>query len=127
MNMAIAILVVFLGVGMLRGNVVTAEDKPMGLPSVAEKIQQGEFDVGGRADKAFGMTQDQRFHRIHTRVLGLECGTCHVNKVPLSVEMFAISPAVDVPAAALGPVDRRTCVGCHVAGPGRKFYGPPAR
>jgi hypothetical protein len=125
MNRVILILVLFVVIGLISRLAVAAEkDKPTPLPTVAEKIQKGEIDVGGKANKAFGMGQDQRFHRIHNKVLGLECGTCHVNKVPLSTEIFTLRPAVDASAQAPGIVDRRVCLGCHTAGPGRDIYGP---
>jgi hypothetical protein len=125
MSKAIAILAVFFGVGLFCGyGVAAAEDKPMGFPTVAEKVQKGEIDVGGKADKAFGMALDRRYHRVHSEVLGLECGNCHVGKVARGVEIFSVRPAVDVSATSPGAIDRRACLGCHLAGPGRSFYGP---
>jgi hypothetical protein len=125
MKRVIAILVVLLGVGLIGGFAVTAsEDESVSLPEVAKKIQQGKIDVGGKANKAFGMAQDQRFHRIHASVLGLECATCHTEQLPPSVAPFTERPAVDVSAKSLGLTDRRVCLGCHTAGPGRHFYGP---
>lgn len=125
MNRVIAILVVLLGVGLIGGFAATAsEDESVSLPEVAEKIQQGKIDVGGKANKAYGMAQDQRFHRIHAGVLGLECATCHGEQLPPSVVTFTAPPAVDVSAKSPGLVDRRVCLGCHTAGPGRHFYGP---
>lgn len=125
MNKMLAILVVLLGVGLISGFAATAaKDASVSLPSVAEKIQKGQIDVGGKAKKAYGMADDQRFHRIHADVLGLECATCHAEKLPLGVEIFSVRPAVDLSTEAPGPVDRRVCLGCHTAGPGRHFYGP---
>ncbi len=125
MNRALAILVVLLGVGLVGGFAVTlAQQESMSLPTIAEKIRKGEIDVGGKSGKAFGMGLQQRFHRIHGNVLGLECATCHVNDPPRSVEFFMVKPAVDVPDASPGPIDRRVCQGCHTGGPGKPFYSP---
>jgi hypothetical protein len=122
-NRVIAILVVFVGLGLFGGFAATA-DESMSLSTLAEKIRKGEIDIGGKADGAFGMGLDQRFHRIHGNVLGLECTTCHVNDPPRSVEFFMVKPAVDVPDASPGPIDRRVCQGCHTGGPGKPFYNP---
>lgn len=125
MNRAIAILVVLVGVGLIGGFAASAaKDASVSLPTVAEKIQQGQIDVGGKENKAYGMADDQRFHRIHAGVLGLECATCHGAEVNPSVAAFTEPPAVDVSVKSPGLVDRRVCVGCHQAGPGRSFYGP---
>lgn len=125
MNRMIAISVVLLGIGVMGGLVASAgKDESVSLPTVAEKIQKGEIDVGGKEKKAYGMGQDQRFHRIHANVLGLECATCHTEKLNPSVAAFTAPPAVDVSKDSPGLVDRRVCVGCHQAGPGRDFYGP---
>ena len=125
MNRMIAILVVLLGVGLIGGFAATAgKDESMSLPTVAEEVQKGKIDVGGKEKKAYGMAQDQRFHRIHAGVLGLECATCHGEKLNPSVAAFTAPPAVDVSSDSPGLVDRRVCVGCHQAGPGRHFYGP---
>ncbi len=119
----IAILVIFVGLGLFGGFAATA-DESMSLSTLAEKIRKGEIDVGGRANKAYGMAQDQRFHKIHVGVLGLECTTCHVSDQPRSVEFFMVKPAVDVPDASLGPIDSRVCQGCHTRGPGKPFNNP---
>lgn len=125
MNRVIGIVVCLIGMGPIGGFAGAAgKDKPTPLPTVAEKIRNGEIDVGGKTNEAFGMGQDQRFHRIHSKVLGLVCGTCHVNKVPVSAEIFTLRPAVDASTQAPGVVDRRVCLGCHTAGPGRGIYGP---
>ena len=125
MNRVIAILVVLLGVALIGGFAArAAKDESVSLPTVAEKIRKGEIDVGGKAWEAFGMAQDQRFHRIHAGVLGLECATCHGEQLPPSVVTFTAPPAVDVSAKSPGLVDRRVCLGCHTAGPGRDVYGP---
>jgi hypothetical protein len=125
MNRMIAIVVVFLGLGLIGGFAATAsEDESVSLPEVAKKIQQGKIDVGGKANKAYGMAEDQRFHRIHAGVLGLECVTCHTEQLRSSVKAFTEPPAVDVSAKSPGLVDRQVCLGCHTAGPGRDVYGP---
>ncbi|MFQ5803266.1 MAG: hypothetical protein ACE5JQ_10260 [Candidatus Methylomirabilales bacterium] len=125
MSRATAILVLLVGVGLLGGFAATAaKNEFISLPTVAEKIRKGEIDVGGKAYKAYGLAEDQRFHRIHTEILGLECANCHGRELHPSVAAFTAPPAVDVSPEAPGLVDRRLCLGCHLAGPGRHFYGP---
>jgi hypothetical protein len=125
MNRMITILVVLLGVGLIGGfAAAAAKDESGSLSAVAEKIQKGQIDVGGKEKKAYGMAENQRFHRIHTNVLGLECATCHGEQLNPSVAAFTEPPAVDVSPKNPGLVDRQICVGCHVAGPGRNIYGP---
>ncbi len=53
------------------------KEVPMNLPATADAIHKGEIDVG----KEYGLTLEQRYHKIHTTVLGLECATCHLAKV----------------------------------------------
>ena len=53
-----------------------------------------------------------RFHEIHTSGQGLQCTTCHVQKVE----------AYDDPMAQVSnPVDKSVCLGCHASN--RIFYG----
>ncbi len=132
---SIAILVVGLVIGGIVGcaapkEVVKEEPKevmkevvkevikevPRNLPVTAEAIQEGEIDVG--TDYGFGL--EQRYHKIHTTVLGLECDTCHIAKAETTDKVFS---AWNVSPQAPGPVDRRGCLGCHSAGPGSDLYG----
>ena len=64
----------------------------------------------------YGMALDQRFHRIHTVEIEMECAQCHVEEAPFEIAQ----PSSEAP----GPVDRRVCLGCHLNGPGPKFYEP---
>lgn len=106
------------------GGCATTEMKGGGvsLATLAEQVRKGEIDVG----KDYGLAPDRRFHRIHTEVVGLQCTTCHVDKLPARAEIFTLRPAVDVSPNSPAPVDRRACLGCHLAGPGKNVYGPPA-
>jgi hypothetical protein len=124
MNRAHTILLVLLVASLATGCVDAvgrAADKggASSLQGVAEDIRKGKIDVG----KTYGQAPDARFHRIHTGVLGLECATCHVDKVDASVAVFTASPPVDISRDSPGPIDRRNCLGCHRAGPGRAVYG----
>ncbi len=129
---SIAILVVGLVVGGIIGwaafprevvkevpKEVTKEitkEVPMNLPATAEAIRKGEIDVGTE----YGLGLEQRYHKIHTTVLGLECATCHLAKVDATNK---VSSAWNVSPQAPGPVDRRGCLGCHHAGPASDLYG----
>ncbi len=92
------------------------KEVPMNLPATADAINKGEIDVG----KEYGLAVEQRYHKIHTTVLGLECATCHLAKVDATNKA---SSAWNVSPRAPGPVDRRGCLGCHHAGPGSDLYG----
>ena len=92
------------------------KEVPMNLPVTAEAIQAGEIDVGTE----YGLGPDQRYHKIHTTVLGLACDTCHIAEVNTTDQVFS---AWNVSPQAPGPVDRRGCLGCHHAGPGSDLYG----
>lgn len=125
MKRLILIALVLLAAGLvggaaLGGCATTTTKEGAALPTVAEKVRKGEIDVG----KAYGMAPDRRFHRIHNEVVGLECATCHVDKLPATAEAFTVRPAVDISPDSPGPIDRRVCLGCHLAGPGRNVYTP---
>ncbi len=121
---SIAILVIGLVVGGIIGwaafprEVVkeVTKEVPMTLPALAQAIQKGEIDVGTE----YGLALEQRYHKIHTTVLGLECATCHLAKIDATNK---VSSAWNVSPQAPGPVDRRGCLGCHHAAPGSDLYG----
>ena len=92
------------------------KEVPMNLSSTADAIHKGEIDVG----KEYGLALEQRYHKIHTTVLGLECAACHLEKVDATSK---VSSAWNVSPQAPGPVDRRGCLGCHHAGPASDLYG----
>ncbi len=112
------IFMVILVVGLVGGIVgcATPQEVPMNIPATADAIHKGEIDVG----KEYGLALEQRYHKIHTTVLGLECATCHLAKVDATNK---VSSAWNVSPQAPGPVDRRGCLGCHQAGPGSDLYG----
>jgi hypothetical protein len=123
----ILISMVILVVGLVVGGIVgcaapqevvreVTEEVPMNLPATADAIHKGEIDVG----KEHGLTLEQRYHKIHATVLGLECTTCHLAKVDATNK---VSSAWNVSPQAPGPVDRRGCLGCHHSGPGSDLYG----
>jgi hypothetical protein len=86
----------------------------MSLATLAQQIRSGNIDVGDE----FGMGSGQRFHRIH-ELAGLDCADCHVDEAPLEVAQPSNSDS-----EVAGPVDRRTCLGCHLTGPSEKLYEP---
>ena len=85
------------------------------LSALAKSIQDGEIDVGDE----YGMAEDQRFHVIHSDVVGMKCTQCHVQEAPLEV-----AQPLNISDEAPGPVDRRVCLGCHLTGPATKLYEP---
>jgi hypothetical protein len=86
------------------------------ISTLAEKIKSGEIDVG--TEYGFGL--EQRYHKIHNTVLGLECNTCHISNPDTNQTVFS---AQDVSSQSPGAVDERGCLGCHSAGPGSDLYG----
>lgn len=128
MKKVIAISVLLFGVGLIGGFVAGPGEKAASSPPKAEKVQKGAVDIKAKAlKKGYGMAQDRRFHKIHSKVAKFECTTCHSDRPPPSQVIFSAPPAVDVSASAPGAVDRRVCLGCHLGGPGREFYGPSKR
>ncbi len=81
------------------------------LRDIAEKIRNGEIDVGND----YTMSLNGRFHRIHNKVLGLDCSTCHVGSS--YAKDFLYQRKYKVPSrGAPGVVDRGVCLGCHKKG-----------
>ena len=87
----------------------------MSLAKLAKEIRAGNIDVGDD----YGMAADQRFHRIHADTIQMECEECHVEVAPLEVAQPSNSDSEEA-----GPVDRRTCLGCHLLGPAAMLYVP---
>ena len=92
------------------------KEVPMNLSATADAIQKGEIDVG----KEYGLALEQRYHKIHATVLGLECDACHTSKVDATNK---VSSAWNISPQAPGPVDRSGCLGCHHAGLASELYG----
>lgn len=123
MNRIIMLAVMLLLAGFVTGMLPerdAAAQSATDLPALSEKIRKGQIDVG----KKYGMASDQRYHKIHAEVLGMECGACHVDRFPRGTATFAVPPAVDVSKDSPAPVERRVCLGCHVGGVAIKAYGP---
>ncbi len=89
---------------------------PMTLPALTLAIQEGQIDVGNE----YELGLDQRYHKIHTGVLGLECASCHISQPDTAQDVFT---AQDVSPQAPGPVDKRACLGCHRSGAATSLYG----
>ena len=81
------------------------------LKELAEKIRKGEIDVGND----YTMTLNGRFHRIHNKVLGLDCSACHVSSSYAKDFLYQRKYKVPVRSAP-GVVDRGVCLGCHKEG-----------
>jgi hypothetical protein len=87
----------------------------MTLPNLAEAIRSGEVDVGDE----YGMGLDQRYHKIHSDVLGIECLNCHASELTRGDAVFFDQ---DTSPMSSGLVDRGSCRGCHGAGSASAIY-----
>ncbi len=122
-------LIIVLVVGLILGGIIgwaafpkekeveveVTKRVPMTLPAMAQGIRSGDIDVGSE----YGMGVDQRYHKIHATVLGLECFTCHSTDMSVEYQLFS---AQDVSERAPAPVDRTACLGCHSNGPVNALY-----
>ena len=99
---------------------VVVKEVPMTLSNLAEAIRRGEIDVGDE----YGMGLDQRYHKIHTAVLGMACESCHTTELTHGDVVFFDR---DTSPTNPGPVDRRSCQGCHGAGSASAIYAAGAR
>ncbi len=81
------------------------------LREIAEKIRNGEIDVGND----YTMSLNGRFHRIHNKVLGLDCSACHVSSSYAKDFLYQRKYKVPIRGAP-GVVDRGVCLGCHKEG-----------
>mgnify|MGYP000032073007 CR=1 FL=1 len=89
-----------------------------------EKLE-GVSPVAIRRGKyAMAAMENMGFHEAIAFAEGQIMLTAMTNDAKEGVAAFTEPPAVDVSPKSPGLVDRRGCVGCHVAGPGRDFYGP---
>lgn len=59
------------------------------------------------------MTLEGRFHKIHAKVLGLDCTACHI---PDYAKDVLYERKYKKPEGAPGVVDRGVCLGCHKEG-----------
>ena len=76
------------------------------LAELAEAIRDGEIDVGDD----YSMSFMGRYHTIHTRELGIDCGACHT--ADEYAEAYIYQRTFKVPVGgAFGVVDRETCYG----------------
>jgi hypothetical protein len=95
-------------------------EKPVGAGILADQIREGDVTVGTEYSLAVGA----RFHRIHTKLMAIQCATCHEGvKFPENIQFLRRE---EFPLAAYpGAVDRGNCMGCH-RGEGSlatRFYG----
>lgn len=99
-------------------------EKPVGAGIIADQIREGDVAIGNEYTLAVGA----RFHRIHTKLMAIQCVTCHEGvKFPENIQFLRRE---EFPLAAYpGAVDRATCMGCH-RGEGSlatRFYGTPPK
>lgn len=90
---------------------VVAEDKSMNLRKTAEAIRAGTVDVG----KTYSLSDEGRFHKIHTETLGMKCGGCHSNDA--YPDNYLYLRKAEFPHVLAGEkvkaVERAKCIGCH--------------
>ena len=88
------------------------QTQTLSLAELAEMILKGEINVGDK----YGMGLGERFHNIHTVVLGLSCSACHQAKEYPDDYLYIRKAVVEekVEEGHLpGVVDRGTCMSCH--------------
>ena len=82
------------------------------LARIAEKIRNGEIDVG----KDYSInTKTGRFHIIHADKLMLDCTTCHRGE-HYRKDYLSMSKNKPYPSHAKGQYQRSVCLGCHQKG-----------
>ncbi len=103
---------------VLQREIEMLEGQPVvGLPVIAEWIRSGVINVG----EPDGLGVFQRYHTIHSTILGLDCATCHLTMLTTEQEVFY---AQDVALASPTPTDKSICATCHgVGGPATTLYG----
>ena len=93
---------------------VLAEDKPMNLHKTAEAIRAGAVNVG----KEYSLSDEGRFHKVHTEVLGMKCSGCH--SADAYPDNYLYLRKAEFPKTLAGEkvkaVERAKCIGCHSDG-----------
>lgn len=88
-----------------------AAEKSVGLAKVAEDIRTGKTNVG----KITTLAEEERFHKVHHKVLGIKCDGCH--DTPAYPEGHLYLRKDEFPHMVKGErvkaVRRATCIGCH--------------
>lgn len=87
---------------------VQADQQFIPLDLAAEKIRDGEIDVG----KKITMEFDGRFHRIHTEALGMACTACHA-ATAYPADFLSVSKDKFPRRGHPGATPRSLCIGCH--------------
>jgi len=82
------------------------------LARIAEKIRNGEIDVG----KDYSVNvKTGRFHIIHADKLMLDCSTCHQGET-YRKDYLIVGKNKPYPPKAKGRYQRSVCLGCHQKG-----------
>lgn len=89
------------------------------LARIAEKIRNGEIDVG----KDYSVNvKTGRFHIIHADKLMLDCSTCHQGET-YRKDYLIVGKNKPYPPKAKGRYQRSVCLGCHQKGGiGTRWY-----
>jgi hypothetical protein len=95
---------------------------PLGVGILADLIREGDIDVG----KDFTVRVGGRFHRVHAKLMAIECGSCHAG-VSFPEDLQYLRREEFPIAAYPGAVDRGICLGCHrgVGAVATPFYTQP--
>jgi hypothetical protein len=100
--------------------------EPVGAGILSSLIREGEVSLGEKYDLMVG----SRFHRAHTKFMGMNCKTCHAGiEFPKNIQFLRRDEYPFPLEAYPGAVDRSTCLGCH-RGPeamATPYYGVPAK
>lgn len=81
---------------------------PLGAGILSDLIREGDMDLG----KDYGIQVGGRFHRVHAKVMAMECASCHAGfSFPKDLQYLRRE---EFPIASYpGAVDRGVCLGCH--------------
>jgi len=77
------------------------------VKKIAKDIKEGKIELGNE----FGMEIGERYHKIHSEILGMDCENCHIERYE---ENYLYQRKYKVPVRdAPGVVKREICIKCH--------------
>lgn len=90
-----------------------AAQDSINLGSVARDIRDKKIDVG--KTYSTGVEEGDRFHNIHSDVIGVGCKSCHNGKA-YQDDYILLRKGEILPKDARGQAERGVCLGCHRTG-----------